>query len=67
LAAGQGDLDTVQLLLDKGADVRVEDHFGHTPLALAEEQVALVQQQGRNKAVKDLTEVVKLLKERGAN
>jgi TonB family protein len=53
LAAGQGDLDIVKLLLDKGADIRAKDPFGHTPLALAEEQ-------GR-------IEVVKFLKERGAN
>jgi ankyrin repeat protein len=53
LAASQNCVDTVRLLLDKGADVNAKDHDGWTPLIKA--------------ASGGLTDLARLLLERGAD
>ncbi|HME58834.1 MAG TPA: ankyrin repeat domain-containing protein, partial [Terracidiphilus sp.] len=52
LAAGNGDLEIVKLLLEKGANIEAKDSDGYTALERAES--------------KDMTEAAALLRARGA-
>jgi ankyrin repeat protein len=55
---------TVQLLLEHGADVNARAADGQTPLAMAEGQIAMFK--NFNKPAPEYEEIVKLLKEHGA-